>query len=105
MLQVSSSATTPKFDPVIHPQRRLELCALLAGVDAVEFRTVREALTISESSLSKHVKYLSEAGYVDAAKKPHGVRTRTWLRLTKAGREAYEGHVAELRRIVANNVD
>lgn len=90
----------PRFDDVIHARNRLQVCALLASAEALDFRTVRETLEVSESVLSKHVRHLTEAGYLDVEKKPHGIRTRTWLSLTDLGRTAYEGHLAELRRIV-----
>lgn len=97
---MSNVSPLPKFNPVIHAQHRLQLCALLADVDAVDFPTARQTLGISESSLSKQVKRLSEEGYIEVSKRPHGVRTRTWLSLTNEGREAYLSHLAELRRIV-----
>lgn len=74
---------------------------MLAPVEALDFATVREALDVSDSVLSKHVRVLAEAGYVSVTKAPHGVRTRTWLALTPAGRAALAGHLAELRRIAA----
>lgn len=92
--------TEPCFDEVIHPRHRFQICAILAEVEAIDFATLRETLGISESSLSKHVKYLSDAGYLTVEKKPNGRRTRTWLSLTETGRNAYRGHLAELRRII-----
>lgn len=97
---MSNSSPHPKFDALIHAQHRLQLCALLADVDAVDFPTAREALGISESALSKHVKRLNEENYLEVKKRPHGIRTRTWLSLTSQGRQAYQSHLAELRRIV-----
>lgn len=90
----------PRFDETIHSHHRLQICAILADVDAIDFATVPESLNISESCLSKHIKYLGDAKYHRATKKPHGIRTRTWLSVTETGRTAYEGHLAELRRIV-----
>lgn len=92
--------TEPRFDDVIHPRHRFQICAILAEVEAIDFAGLRETLDISESSLSKHVKYLSDAGYLTVEKLPNGRRTRTWLSLTEAGRTAYEGHLTELRRII-----
>lgn len=91
----------PAFDDVIHAHNRLQVCAMLAPVDALDFATVREALAVSDSVLSKHVRVLTEAGYVLTTKTPHRSRTRTWLALTDAGRTALEAHLAELRRIAA----
>lgn len=89
----------PRFNETIHPRNRLHICAILADTEAIDFPTLRETMSISESSLSKHIKYLSEAGYVTVAKARHHSRTRTWLSLSKTGRAAYDSHLEELRRI------
>jgi DNA-binding MarR family transcriptional regulator len=46
------------------------------------------------------VKQLEEAGYVQVRKATIASRQRTSLALTRAGRAAFDAHVAELRRIV-----
>lgn len=91
----------PIFDELIHAPNRLQICAMLAPADALDFTTVREALGISDYVLSKHVRVLVDAGYLSTSKKPHATRTRTWLSLTDTGRSALNGHLAELRRIAA----
>lgn len=91
--------TTPAFDETIHAPNRLQICAMLAPVDSLAFATVRDALQVRDPVLSKHVKVLQDAGYVEVVKAAVGSRTRTWLRLTPAGRTALDGHLAELRRI------
>jgi DNA-binding MarR family transcriptional regulator len=90
----------PLFDPVIHAPTRLQICALLAAVDSAEFSTVRDSVGVSDSVLSKHVATLQEAGYVAIRKATVASRVRTWLALSKEGRHAFDGHVAELRRLV-----
>lgn len=92
--------TPPRFDPVVHAPNRLQICAMLAAVDSVEFGAVRDELEVSDSVLSKHVRVLEEAGYVRVKKATVGSRQRTWLVLTKAGRTALAGHVAELQRLL-----
>lgn len=94
-----TAVSQPAFDDVIHAPQRLRICAMLAPVDALDFATVREPLDVSESVLSKHVRVLADAGYLTITKTPHAARTRTWLTLTDRGREALDGHLAELRRI------
>jgi len=92
----------PGLDEVIHATPRLRVCAFLASVDRAEFSTVRDMLDVSDSVTSKHVRVLSEAGYVRILK-PQGLGcVRTWLELTPEGLTAYRGHVAALERIVAN---
>jgi DNA-binding MarR family transcriptional regulator len=89
------------FDPVIHAPNRLQICALLSAVDSAEFATVRDAVGVSDSVLSKQVRTLQEAGYISVRKAPLGSRTHTWLALTKSGRSAFDAHVAALQQILA----
>ena len=84
------TTVAPRFDAVIHPPPRLQVCGLLAAVESMDFAAVRDSVGVSDSVLSKHVKQLEEAGYV---------RVRTSLSLTPGGRSAFGEHVAELRRI------
>ena len=94
--------TVPQLDEIIHATPRLRICAFLSSVDRAEFSVVRELLDVSDSVTSKHVKTLSDAGYV-AITKPMGLgRVRTWLELTPEGRVAYRNHVAALEAIVAD---
>ena len=91
---------TAKPDPLIHPITRLSICGLLAaGADWVEFAALRDAAGISDSVLSKQSRVLEEAGYVEVRKGAVGRRPRTWFRLTAAGRQALEGHLAWLAQL------
>ncbi|HWQ87042.1 transcriptional regulator [Brevundimonas sp.] len=94
----------PQFDPVIHAPGRLQICAILSAADEAEFATVREAIAVSDSVLSKHLKQLEEAGYVRLRKQAHAGRQRTWLSFTPAGRSAFAAHVAELTRLAGMTV-
>ena len=90
------------LDPVIHAPLRLQVCAMLAAAQTVDFATVREMLDVSESVLSKHVKVLEEAGYVAVRKAASDGRQRTWLALSPAGRKAFAAHAAALRSLVGD---
>lgn len=90
------------LDPVIHAPNRLQICCMLAAANTVDFATIREALDVSESVLSKHVKTLEEAGYLSVSKATSGGRVRTWLTLTGAGRKALKGHLAALNVLIAS---
>jgi DNA-binding MarR family transcriptional regulator len=93
------TTVVPRFDAVIHPPPRLQVCGLLAAVESMEFAVVRDQVGVSDSVLSKHVKQLEEAGYVRVHKATRASRQRTDLSLTTPGRQAFDEHVAELRRI------
>jgi DNA-binding MarR family transcriptional regulator len=90
------------FDELIHAPNRLRICALLATASSAEFGTIRDALGVADSVTSKQLKILAEAGYVTIAK-PTGTggRAKTWVTLTPAGRQAFEGHLLALQKLVA----
>jgi DNA-binding MarR family transcriptional regulator len=94
--------TNAKFDPLIHAQNRLQVCAMLVLTAEIEFKVLREKLDVSDSVLSKHLKSLEEANYVRLNKRKNMGRQYTWLSLTSAGRIAYTEHVKALQEIVGN---
>lgn len=79
------------------------MCALLAPVQEADFAVLREALGVSDSVLSKHLRVLEDAGYLALKKSTTGSRVRTRAALTPAGRRAYSAHVAELQRLIAGD--
>jgi DNA-binding MarR family transcriptional regulator len=89
-----------KFDSLIHAPNRLMLCALLVSVAELEFAVLREKLEVSDSVLSKQIKALSDAGYLDFKKINKDGRPRTWLSLNEQGIAAYNAHVRALKDIV-----
>jgi DNA-binding MarR family transcriptional regulator len=88
------------IDPLIHPPARLQLMTTLTAVSEAEFATVREALGVSDSVLSKHVSALAAEGYVASRKGVVDGRRTTWLSLTKVGERALRSHVAALRSLI-----
>ena len=94
--------TNAKFDPLIHGQNRLQVCAMLMVAAEIEFKVLREKLEVSDSVLSKHLKSLEEANYVCLTKRTDIGRQRTWLSLSAEGRKAYNGHLKALQEIVGN---
>jgi len=89
-----------RFDEVIHPSTRLAVVSLLAAGDWVDFGFVRDELGLSDSALSKQLATLEEAGYLVLERVTNERRRRVRVRLTPAGRTAFEGHVAALREMV-----
>ncbi|HIX00089.1 MAG TPA: transcriptional regulator [Candidatus Nesterenkonia stercoripullorum] len=89
------------LDPLIHEIARLRICATLAATTAVEAQTLKAAAGISDSSLSKHLRRLADAGYISLSRgKSHGPgRPRTWVSLSERGRTAYTQHLAALQRL------
>ncbi len=94
-----------QLDPIIHPPTRFSIMAVLVAADKVEFRFIRDTVEISDSALSQHVTTLEKAGYVKVKKGQAGRRPRTWLSVTRAGRAAFNGHLAVLNQIANSATD
>ena len=102
MIPVENSTTGHarfQLDDVIHAPVRFSIVAALATVDESVFATVRDAIEVSDSVLSKQVSALEAAGYVKVRKGYVGKRPRTWLAVTSHGRTAYAKHLGALREI------
>ena len=90
------------FDAVLHPPARLQIAAVLAQVNEAEFARLREIVKVSDSVLSKHLSALGDEGYLSLRKAAADGRQRTWASLTRAGRKAFQAHVAALEALVAS---
>lgn len=88
------------IDPVLHPPARLQIAAVLASADDVEFATLRELIEVSDSVLSKHLSALADAGYVTLSKAARDGRQRTWASFTAQGRKAFSAHMQALAALV-----
>lgn len=92
-----------RFDETIHAPLRLRICGLLRPVDRLDFALLRDALEVSDATLSKHVKTLATAGYVASHKSASAgrgdARRVMALSLTKDGRRAFDAHVKALQEI------
>ena len=89
----------PLFDQLVHEPSRLQICGLLAPVIEARFATVRDATGLTDSALSKHLKALEAAGYLQVRKERAGARSATIIGLTEMGRHAFCGHMAALQRL------
>jgi DNA-binding MarR family transcriptional regulator len=86
----------PRADPAA-------VVSLLAASEWADFKFIRDSAGLSDSALSKQLTTLEEAGYVEIRKGFVGKRARTTARLTRAGRAAFELHVAALQEMVVRS--
>jgi hypothetical protein len=89
-----------RLDDLLLNPVRLSIMAALASVEEAEFGIVRDMVEISDSALSKQVAALHP--YVLMRKGYVGKRPRSWLRLSRQGRKAYERHLEALREIAGD---
>lgn len=89
-----------ELDEHVVAPARLKLMTTLSAVSEAGFATVREALDVSDSVLSKHLGALEEVGYVRRRKGVERGRRTTWIALTPRGRRALSVHVTALRALI-----
>ncbi|WP_273652134.1 transcriptional regulator [Cellulomonas fimi] len=98
-----SADVVPAFDEVIHSPARLRIAGVLRRGAELEFAVLRDTLGLSDTSLSKNLRVLADAGYVDVRKERSPARSDarrlTWVTLTPDGRRAVEAHLAALAEI------
>ena len=93
------------FNELVHEPIRLRICGLLRAVDELDFAVLRDTLGISDAALSKHLKVLATAGFVNSKKIASATRTdarrMTWLCLTDYGEGVFDEHIRALRQIAS----
>lgn len=90
-------------DAIIHQPVRLKIMAalkILPGQEQLEFVRLKTIVGATEGNLGAHITTLEEAGYVEVEKDFVGKKPRTRVRLSKAGRRAFEAYIAYLRDII-----
>ncbi|WP_203591430.1 MULTISPECIES: transcriptional regulator [unclassified Streptomyces] len=93
------------LDALIHSPVRFSLLAALRNLEDVDFRFLADLLEVSDSTLSQTLTVLADAGLVTVRKEAAGRRTRTWIGITAAGREAFARHLTTLQAIVDSGAD
>lgn len=93
-----------ELDEHVVAPARLKLMTALTAASEAEFATLRDALAVSDSVLSKHLSALEDVGYIRRRKGAHRGRRTTWIALTPHGRKALREHVSALRELI-NGID
>lgn len=88
------------IDRVVHEPARLMLMALLYPVESADFIFLLRETGLTKGNLSAHLGKLEEAGYVAVEKSFRGKIPQTTYTLTEAGRAAFQGYRAALKRTV-----
>jgi len=88
------------LDRLIHEPARLLLVALLAGVEEADFLWLLRESNLTKGNLSSHLAKLEEAGYISVEKTFRGKIPLTLLRLTPAGRQAFEDYKQGMQNLL-----
>jgi DNA-binding MarR family transcriptional regulator len=92
-----------KLDRVIHEKGRLAIMSMLAAAAELSFTEMRDALGMTDGTLTSHIRALQQEGYVSVAKSYQNRRPLTTCSLTPAGRKAFVEYIDLLEKIVRQN--
>jgi DNA-binding MarR family transcriptional regulator len=90
-------------DEIIHQSMRLRICASLNALpagDSLEFNKLKAILGATDGNMATHLGALEKAGYIAVQKDFVGKKPRTRVSLSRAGRKAFDRHVAYLRDLI-----
>jgi DNA-binding MarR family transcriptional regulator len=90
-----------ELNRVIHEPGRLMIVAILSAVAECDFRYLEHETGMNKGNLSSHLAKLEEAGYVQITKTFRGKIPQTLLKLTDAGRSAFETYRRALKDALA----
>lgn len=90
-----------EIDRLIHEPARLLIMAHLYVVEGADFLYLMNQTGLTFGNLSSHMSRLEEAGYIEVEKAFVDKRPNTRLRLTDAGRRAFENYRENMRRLLA----
>lgn len=91
---------TTDLDEVVHQRARLGILAILTEANEVDFGYLRQTLELTDGNLSGHLQVLERAGLITLTKGYEGKRPRTWVHITKRGRDAFQAELAALQQLV-----
>ncbi|MCB2154700.1 transcriptional regulator [bacterium] len=87
-------------DRLVHEPARLAIVSLLSVLESADFLFVMRQTGLTQGNLSSHLSKLEAGGYVDVEKHFEGKRPVTTLRLTQAGRRAFEEYRSTMRTLL-----
>ncbi|UPO76835.1 transcriptional regulator [Arthrobacter sp. Helios] len=94
-----------ELNALIHSPVRFSIMGYLGSVDECEFSILRDAVDLSDSSLSQNLTRLADAGFITIEKRQYGRQMRTWIASTEAGNQALRNNLLILQDIAGNGLD
>lgn len=91
------------IDETVHQRVRLGILAILADTDDADFSYLRRSLGLTDGNLGRHLEVLLRHGYVSVSTSGAGRRRRTWVGITRSGRDALDLEVQLLRNLLAGH--
>ena len=88
------------IDRLIHEPARLMIMAYLYVVESADFLFLMRQTGLTPGNLSSHTNKLEAAGYVEIVKEFVDKKPHTMLRLTDAGRDAFQEYRESMKKVL-----
>jgi DNA-binding MarR family transcriptional regulator len=92
-----------EINKIIHQPARLKVMAALFAIESdaeADFAFLRDHLKLTEGNLGAHLGKLESAGYLSVRKVFVRRKPKTFLRLSRTGRRAFEDYIEALRSVI-----
>ena len=88
-----------EIDRVIHEPARLLIVAHLYVVESADYVFLMQNTDLTWGNLSSHLSKLEEVGYIEILKNFVGRKPHTMVKLTDAGRTAFDAYRRQMRQL------
>jgi DNA-binding transcriptional ArsR family regulator len=101
MIQLSSEDDSDpiEINKIIHEPARLQIMTQLYVVEEADFLFVMRKTGLTWGNLSSHMSKLETAGYIEVKKEFQDKKPHTILKLTAAGRAAFEDYRTTIEKV------
>lgn len=92
-----------ELDKTIHQPVRLKVMSALMELpigDQVEFMYLKKILKVTDGNLGTHLGKLEQAGYIEIEKTFVNKKPRSYISLTKKGKNAFDIHLEALQALL-----
>ena len=91
------------IDRMIHEPARLMIMAYLYVVESADFLFLMRQTGLTPGNLSSHTSKLEAAGYIEVVKEFVDKKPHTMLRLTEAGRDAFQEYRESMMQVLGGD--
>lgn len=95
-----SKHPTQDLNELVHQRGRLGILTVLATTTRADFTYLQTNLGLTRGNLGSHLDALATARFIDIEKGYTGRRARTWITITKAGRQALQMEMSALQTLL-----
>jgi len=88
------------LDETIHARPRLAIMRLLITFAEADFNTLKQSLSLTDGTLSIHLRKLEEAGFIRVKKAFVSRKPRSRYILTPRGQAAFERYLDQIEKLV-----